>query len=88
MGGGDRARRRVLALVIVLLLAGAIVAGTYVLLESGSATATSSQGNCADISSVTRTKLSESRYGSVTSYDLPSPLRSPNSITAAPDGSP
>lgn len=67
---------------------GAIVAGTYVLIQgNGTLTTSSSQTGCADLTSVTRTNLVPSKFGSVTTFNLPTPLRSANSITAAPDGS-
>ncbi len=76
-----------ISVLVVILLAGAIVAGSYVLLESPGASASASQAGCADLSSVNRVVLNESQFGSVTTFTLPSPLRSPNSITSAPDGS-
>ena len=80
-------RARNLSVIIVILLAGAIVAGASVLIESPAASTSSSEAACADLSSVNRVVLNESHFGSVTTFSLPSPLRSPNSITSAPDGS-
>src|SRR5271169_3628600 len=82
-------RARLVSAAILLLLLGAAVAGSYVLLgdHTNSSSSSSSQAECANLSSITRTQLNASQFGSVTSFSLPAPLRSPNSITAAPDGS-
>jgi streptogramin lyase len=80
-------RARLVSAVIIVLLLGAVVAGSYVLIQERASTTSTAQAECANLASVTRTKLGESQFGSVTSFDLPSPLRSPNSIMAAPDGS-
>lgn len=77
-------RARYISVLIIILLAGAIVAGSYVLLQTHTSTTSS---DCTDLKSVEKTVLTQSRFGSVTTYALPSPQRSPNSITAAPDGS-
>jgi streptogramin lyase len=76
-----------LSVLVVILLAGAIVAGSYVLLQIPATPASTSEAGCADLSSVNRVVLNESQFGSVTTFSLPAPLRSPNSITSAPDGS-
>jgi streptogramin lyase len=80
-------RARLISALVVALLLGAIAAGSYVLVENHAASTTASQGTCVDLKSVTRTNLNESQFGSVKTFSLPTPLRSPNSITAAPDGS-
>lgn len=86
-------RARYISALVVVLLLGAIVAGSYVLVQeqTGTITSTSSSSTahvaCTYLTSVTRTNLNTTQFGSVTTFSLPIPLRSPNSITAAPDGS-
>jgi streptogramin lyase len=80
-------RARLVSALVVALLVGAIAAGSYVLVEERATSSSTTLGTCVDLKSVTRTNLNESQFGSVTTFSLPAPLRSPNSITAAPDGS-
>ncbi|MDA4114211.1 MAG: hypothetical protein OK474_09215 [Thaumarchaeota archaeon] len=77
-------RARYTSALIIILLAGAILAGSYVLLQSP---ASRTSGECTALTSIQKTDLMRSQSASVTTYALPSPQRSPNSITAAPDGS-
>jgi len=83
----EAVRARYVSVIVILLLAGAIVAGSYVLVQQGTTSSSSGQAACADLTAANRTELSKSQFGSVTTFNLPAPLRSPNSITAAPDGS-
>lgn len=81
---------RYLVAVVLALLLTAVGAGAFLLYEHESsfgAATTSSSSDCVDLTSVHRVDLSHSSFGSVTAFTLPSPLRSPNSIVAAPDGS-
>jgi streptogramin lyase len=80
-------RPRYVSALVVALLSGAILAGAYVLVSVNGAGSTSSSTDCANLTSVDRFNLNRTSFGSVTSFALPDPLRSPNSITAAPDGS-
>ena len=56
--------------------------------ETGQTTQTASEaGACFGLSGVTTSQVYEVAFGGVTKFQLPSPLRSPNAVTVAPDGS-
>ncbi|MGA2665732.1 MAG: hypothetical protein ABSF83_12405 [Nitrososphaerales archaeon] len=85
---------RYLVAVVLALLLTAVGAGAFLLYQDETTSATaptssasSSTSDCVVLTSVDRVDLSRSSFGSVTTFTLPSPLRSPNSIVAAPDGS-
>jgi streptogramin lyase len=73
--------RPVLALFIIALLVIGSSAG-YLLLQQPS-----SSSSCFQLEGLTKTQLSESGFGAVTKFQLPSPSRWPNAIAVAADGS-
>ncbi|MDG6913207.1 MAG: hypothetical protein JRN35_09045, partial [Nitrososphaerota archaeon] len=81
-------RAYVIAFVLVLLA----LAGSFLYLGGGAPahTSTSSSASCQPPlggRSVLKSQLQSVTFGAVTEFALPSPARSPNAITVAPDGS-
>ncbi|MDA4122176.1 MAG: hypothetical protein OK456_03225 [Thaumarchaeota archaeon] len=76
-------------IVVLVILVGAIgVASQAVTGPATVSTANESAlGSCSAESGAFKTTLSSQSFGEVTTYRLPKPLRAPNSIAAAPDGS-
>jgi streptogramin lyase len=72
--------------VIVVLLVGAIGAASLVV-GGQKTSSTAGPGDCTALSGVFKSQLPSQSFGEVTTYQLAKPLRAPNSIVAAPDGS-
>jgi streptogramin lyase len=72
---------------VALFVVGLIASFSYVGPSAQSARTTSLAASCSQPRGVIRTQLSPAVFGAVTTYALPKPLRAPNSIVAAPDGS-
>jgi streptogramin lyase len=85
-------------LVVILVVASAAVIGVAFRPElsnlgaggSGGAPAVNKSTGCVSVAShpvIFRSKLTSITFGSVTKFSLPSPLRAPNAVTVASDGS-
>jgi len=86
--GGSSASRRTIFVLVVVLLVCLLAAGSFAFGTNSSATTTASAALCTQPSGVERVQLSSSApFGEVTTFALPKPLKAPNSIAVAPDGS-
>jgi len=83
---GSSANTGTLFVIVVVLLVGLLAADSFSSSESTSTTTSTSL--CTQPAGIERVQLSASApFGEVTTFALPKPLKAPNSIAVAPDGS-